>query len=80
VNTDGSDKWVPIVVENNRNRVTLKTYKRLPVKYYTNKKAWINMVILTELLRANDATMGVQGTTVLLFVGNCAAHPQDIHF
>jgi hypothetical protein len=36
--------------------------------------------IFTEFLKALDASMGVQGRNILLFVGNCAAHPQDTSF
>lgn len=35
------------------------------------------MTIFTEILRAVQAPMGVQGRNVLLFLGNCDAHPQD---
>jgi hypothetical protein len=44
------------------------------------KKAWITTTIFTEFLRALDASMGVQGRNILLFVDNCAAHPQDTLF
>jgi hypothetical protein len=34
------------------------------------------MAIFTELLRAMDASMGVQGGNILLFVNSCTSHPQ----
>jgi hypothetical protein len=50
------------------------------VKYYANKKARMTTTFFTEFLRALDASMGVQGRNIFLFVGNCAAHPQDMSF
>lgn len=35
------------------------------------------MTIFTEILRAVQASMGVQGRNVLLFLGSWNAHPQD---
>lgn len=55
-------------------------HKKLNVKYITNEKAWMTMTIFTEILRAVQASMGVQGRNVLLFLGNCDAHPQDTSF
>jgi hypothetical protein len=50
------------------------------VKYFANKKAGMTTAIFTEFLRALDAFVGVQGRNILLFVDNCAAHPQDTSF
>ena len=36
------------------------------------------MTISTELLRALDASMGVQGRNILLFVNRCTSCPQSI--
>jgi hypothetical protein len=36
--------------------------------------------IFTEFLRELDASMGVQSRNILLFVDNCATHPQDSSF
>jgi hypothetical protein len=41
-----------------------KNIKKLPVKYYANKKAWMTTAIFMEFLRALDATTGVQGRNV----------------
>jgi hypothetical protein len=39
VNSDGSDKQVPIVVGKSMKPCCLK--KKLPVKFYANKKVWM---------------------------------------
>jgi hypothetical protein len=36
------------------------------------------MTIFTELFWAMDASMGVQGGNILLFVISCTSHPQNI--
>jgi hypothetical protein len=77
VNSDGSDKQVRIMVGKSMKPCCFKNIKKLPVKYYANKKAWMTTTIFTEFLRALDASMGVQSRNILLFVDNCAAHPQD---
>jgi hypothetical protein len=80
VNSDGSDTQVPIMVGKSMKPHCFKNIKKLPVKYYANKKVWMTTTIFTEFLRALDASMGVQGRNILLFVDNCAAHLQDMSF
>jgi DDE superfamily endonuclease. len=50
------------------------------MRYYANKKAWMTMDIFTEVLRAPDVSMGVQGRNVPLFAHNCATHLEDTSF
>jgi len=38
------------------------------------------MTIFTDILRAVQASTGVQGRNILLFLGNCNAHPQNTPF
>jgi hypothetical protein len=45
VNSDGNDKWMPIVVGKSLKLHCFKNTKKLPVERYTNKKAWINTAI-----------------------------------
>jgi hypothetical protein len=80
VNSDDSDKQVPIMVGKSMKPRCFKNIKKLPVKYYANKKAWMTMTIFMEFLRALDASMGAQGRNILLFVDNSDAHPQDTSF
>jgi hypothetical protein len=47
VNSDGSNKQVPIVVGKSMNPRCFKNIRKLPVKYYANKKAWITMTNFT---------------------------------
>jgi hypothetical protein len=55
-----------------------KNIKKLPVVYHANKEAW--MTADTTFLRSLDAPMGAEGRKILLFVDNCATHPQDMTF
>jgi hypothetical protein len=41
-----------------------KNIKKLPMRYYANKTAWMTMDIFTEVLRAPDASLGVQGRNI----------------
>jgi hypothetical protein len=49
----------------------------LPTKYVANRKAWVTQAIFTDYLRALDAKMSSQNRKILLFLDQCAAHPQD---
>lgn len=40
----------------------------------------MTLIIFMEILRAVQASMGVQGRSVLLFWGNCNAYPQGMSF
>jgi hypothetical protein len=80
VNSDGSDKQVPIVIRKSLKLLCFKNIKKLPSKYHMNNKAWMTTDIFSSFLRSLDASMGVQKRNILLFVDNCAAHPKYISF
>jgi hypothetical protein len=49
------------------------------MKYHKNKEAWITTTIFTQFLKVLDDSTDVKCGNIL-FVGNCAAHPQDMSF
>jgi len=49
------------------------------MKYHKNKEAWISTTIFTKFLKVLDDSNGVICGNIL-FVGNCAAHPQDTRY
>jgi hypothetical protein len=80
VNSDGSDKQVPIVIGKSPKPRCFKDIKKLPSKYHANNKAWTTTHTFSSFLRSLDASMGVQNRNILLFVDNCAAHPKNTSF
>jgi hypothetical protein len=52
----------------------------LPTKYVANRKAWVTQAIFTDYLSALDAKMSSQNRKILLFLDQCAAHPQDTSY
>jgi hypothetical protein len=80
VNSDGSDKLVPIVIGKSPKPRCFKNIKRLPTKYHTNNKAWMTTNIFSSFLRSLDASMVAKNRNILLFVDNCAVHPKDTLF
>ena len=50
------------------------------MKYHKNIEAWITTTIFTQVLKVLDDSTGVKCGNILLFVGNCAVHPQDMSF
>jgi hypothetical protein len=80
VNSDGSDKQVPIVIGKSPKLRCFKNVKKLPATYHVNNKAWMTTDIFSSFLHSLDASMGVQNRNILLFVDNCAAHPKDTSF
>ena len=80
VNSDGSDKQMPIVIVKSPKPRCFKNVKKLPIKYYANSKAWMTTEIFCSFLHSLDAQMGAQNRQIILFVDNCAAHPKDTPF
>ena len=80
INSDGSDKQVPIVIGKSPNPRCFKNVKKLPTKYQVNGKAWMMTEIFCSFLHSLDAQMGAQNRQIILFVGNCAAHLSDTFF
>jgi hypothetical protein len=52
VNSDGSDKHVPIVIGKSPKPRCFKNVKKLPTKYYVNGKAWMTTLIFCSFLHS----------------------------
>jgi hypothetical protein len=76
VNSDGSDKQVPIVIRKSPKPSVSRTLKKLPTKYHVNGKAWMATEIFCSFLHS----LGAQNRQIILFVDNCAAHPKGTSF
>lgn len=80
VNSDGTDLREPLVIGKSLKPRCFKNTKTLPVKYYANNKAWMTTNIFNLFLRDLDAEMRKKQRKILLFIDNCAAHPNDTAF
>jgi hypothetical protein len=80
VNSDGIDKQVPIVIGKSSKPRCFKDVQKLPIKYHANSKAWMTTEIFCSFLCSLDTQMRAQNRKIILFVGNCAAHPKDTPF
>ena len=80
VNSDGSNKQVPIVNGRSPKPRCFKNVKKLPSKYHASGKPWMMTEIFCSFLHSLDTQMGAQNRQITLFVDNCAAHPKDTSF
>jgi hypothetical protein len=80
VNSDGSDKQVPIVIGKSPKPRCFKNVKKFPTKYHANGKAWMTTEIFCSSPHSLDAQMGAQNRQIILFVDNCAVHSKDTSF
>nr|XP_050031725.1 tigger transposable element-derived protein 6-like [Dermacentor andersoni] len=72
-NMDGSCKLRPFVIGKSRSPRCFKNEKGLPVRYASNKKAWITHDFFVEWLQAWDAELEKSGRKVCI-LDNCSAH------
>jgi hypothetical protein len=79
-NADGTDKLPPVVIGKSENPCCFKNVRQLPTKYVANRKAWVTQAIFIDYFRALDAKMSSQNRKILLFLDQCAAHPQDTSY
>jgi hypothetical protein len=47
----------------------------LPVRYESNKKAWMLTPLMEDWLKELDRKMGAQNRKILLFLNNAPVHP-----
>lgn len=80
VNSDGSDKQIPIVIGKSLKPRCFKNVKKIPCKYYANGNAWMTTQIFISFLHSLDRQMRSQNRQIILLIDNCAAHPQDTSF
>ena len=50
----------------------------LGVRYFSNKKAWMNDEIMSKVLKRHDRKMKLQSRNVLLFLDNATSHQESI--
>ena len=75
-NMDGSDKLPLLTIGKFEKRRCMKNIKSLPTSYKWNSKSWMTGKIFEEWVRKLDRSFFLKGRSVLLFIDNCAAHPQ----
>ena len=79
VNAAG-DKEAPVVTWKSENlRCFLGMIKStLPIKYFSQKKAWMTGEILDNVLSSLNHKIRTEGRSVLLFLDNAGCHPEDL--
>ena len=79
VNAAG-DKEAPVVIWKSENprcfRGMIKS--TLPIKYFSQKKAWMTGEILDNVLSSFNHKICTEGRSVLLFLDNAGCHPEDL--
>jgi hypothetical protein len=69
VNSDGSDKQVPIVIGKSSKPRCFKDVKKFPIKYHANSKAWMTTEIFCLFLHSLDTRMGAQNRQIMVLQG-----------
>lgn len=71
------EKENPLIIGKSRNPRCFKGshVNKLPIDWYSNKKAWLTRDIMSEWLTKFDRKMGRQNRKVLLFLDNATSHP-----
>jgi hypothetical protein len=54
--------------------------KRIPVKYYTNKKAWMTGSLFASYLKELDDSMRAAQRKIAMILDNCPAHPHSLKY
>lgn len=74
-NMSGTEKRKLLIIGKSANPRCFKN-KTLPVKYRSNRKAWMTSNLFTEELHQWDAELQKKNRKILLLVDNCPAHPE----
>ena len=75
------DKEEPVAIWRSLNP---RCFKNLPgkwpphVRYFSNRKSWMNSEIMKELLNTLNNKMRSQGRHIFLFLDNAGCHPSDV--
>ncbi|XP_037527773.1 tigger transposable element-derived protein 6-like [Rhipicephalus sanguineus] len=72
-NMDGSHRLKPFVIGRSKKPTCFKN-QHIPVRYRSNKKAWMTRQLFEEWLLEVDGIMEGQGRKVVLLLDNCSAH------
>ena len=75
-NMDGSEQLDPLVIGKAKQPVCFKN-AHIPLKYTSNKNAWMTAEIWREWLFQLNASMKLKKRHIILFVDNCSAHKND---
>lgn len=75
-NATGTEKLTPFFIHTSKNPRALKGKKKddLPVNYYWNKTAWMQVSIWNDYLKKLDTKMRLQNRKILLLVDNAPVH------
>ncbi|CAB4437326.1 unnamed protein product [Rhizophagus irregularis] len=75
-NVTGTEKLTPFFIYTSKNPRALKGKKKddLPVNYYWNKTAWMQVSIWNDYLKKLDTKMRLQNRKILLLVDNAPVH------
>lgn len=73
VNMDGSHRLKPFVIGRSKKPVCFRN-QHIPVRYRSNKKAWMTRDLFEEWLLEMDSVIESQGRKVVLLLDNCSAH------
>ncbi|GFY25880.1 tigger transposable element-derived protein 6 [Trichonephila clavipes] len=71
VNMDGSEKITPLVIGKSAKPRCLKGINSFPIKYRSNKKAWMTAELFNEWLVSLNSDMKREKRHILLFLDNC---------
>ena len=76
----GASECPPTVIWKSENPRCFKKIKKadLPVWYYSQKKSWMDGVILNSILGRINSKLTRNGRKVLLLMDNAGCHPSDI--
>ena len=75
-NMDGSDMMPLLAIGKSAKPRTFKGVRNLPVRYLSNRKAWMRSDIFEIEMQKFDCRMKKQGRKVCMIVDNCSAHPR----
>ena len=71
------EKLPMFVIGKSKTPLCFKHIKKLPDKYKSQKKSWMNSQIFEEWVRKLDRTFRMEGRKIALLIDNCPAHPSD---
>ncbi|GFW05436.1 tigger transposable element-derived protein 6 [Trichonephila clavipes] len=74
VNMDGSEKITPLVIGKSAKPRCFNGINSFPIKYRSNKKAWMTTELFNEWLVSLNSDMKREKRHILLFLDNCTVH------
>jgi hypothetical protein len=79
-NATETGKLLLVVILKSENPNCFKNVTKFPTKYVAKRKAWVKKASFTDYLRTLNAKMSSQNRKILLFIDQCAAHPQNTRY